>query len=326
MRTGIINIDKSEGTNSTHVVSVVKKLTHVSGCGHMGTLDPMASGVLPVAVGNATRLFDFFLAKRKTYIAEFAFGLSSDTLDTTGDVVPCGTIPTAEEIEAALPAFVGDIDQLPPRYSAKRVNGRRGYAMARQGQDFELQPAQVTVYSYRLLGPVNASGDSRDIAPGDSGTVDPGESGTVDPGESGTRASDSSADSNLSGRFRFEIECGKGTYIRSLARDLGAALGTGAVMSALRRTKSGPFTLENAVRLEDLTEENIEQYIIPTQDLLDMDEVHVSGHRQKQLLCGCAADASGLHDGLYKMFLSDGSFYGLCEAENNVLRVTKKLC
>ncbi|MCD8307772.1 MAG: tRNA pseudouridine(55) synthase TruB [Clostridia bacterium] len=286
MVTGIINIDKSEGMNSTKVVSSIKRLTHVPGCGHMGTLDPMASGVLPVAVGNATRLFDFFLAKRKTYVAEFAFGLSSDTLDTTGCVEERGSIPSAEEIEAALPQFTGDIEQIPPRYSAKRVNGRRGYDLAREGLEFDLKPAKVTVYSYKMLGP----------GPSDAG------------------------------RFRFEIECGGGTYIRSLARDLGEALGTSAIMSALRRTKSGPFTLENAVKLEELTEHNIEEYIIPAQDLLEMEDVHVEGRRQQQLLCGVRVDAAGMEDGLYKLFLEDGTFYGLCEVSNHGMKVAKKIC
>ncbi|MCD8294611.1 MAG: tRNA pseudouridine(55) synthase TruB [Clostridia bacterium] len=285
MRTGIINIDKSEGMNSTKVVSRVKRLTHVSGCGHMGTLDPMASGVLPVAVGNATRLFDFFLSKRKTYVAEFAFGMDSDTLDTTGSLEIRGRIPSQEEIQAALPGFLGEIEQLPPKYSAKRVNGRRGYDLAREGQDFDLHPAKVSVYSYTLLGPGG----------------------------------------NGAGRYRFEIECGGGTYIRSLARDLGQALGTCAVMSALRRTKSGPFSLENAVRLEELTEENIEGYIIPTQDLLDMEDVRVQGREEEKLLNGASVEY-GREDGMYKMFLQDGSFYGLCEVRNNVMRVAKKLC
>ncbi|MCD8286806.1 MAG: tRNA pseudouridine(55) synthase TruB [Clostridia bacterium] len=288
MRTGIINIDKSEGMNSTRVVSAVKRLTHVSGCGHMGTLDPMASGVLPVAVGNATRLFDFFLAKRKTYLAEFAFGLTSDTLDITGRMEEAGRIPSAGEIEAALPQFTGEIEQLPPRYSAKRINGRRGYDLAREGQEFDLKPAKVTIYSFSLLPQAAAEAEA--------------------------------------GRFRFEIECGGGTYIRSLARDLGQALGTSAVMSALRRTRSGPFTLENAVRLEELTEDNIEGYVMPAQDLLDMPEVHVEGRREQQLLCGVCVDSLGLKDGLYKMFLQDGSFYGLCRIANSGMKVVKKLC
>ncbi len=286
MKTGFINIDKSEGMTSTKAVSVIKRLTHVSGCGHMGTLDPMASGVLPVGIGNATRLFDFFLAKRKTYVAEFAFGLSSDTLDTTGHVEPSGSIPSADEIRAVLPRFVGDIEQLPPRYSAKRVNGRRGYDLAREGKEFDLQPAKVTIYSYKML--------------------------------------DQSV--SAAGRCSFEIECGGGTYIRSLARDLGAALGTSAVMSALRRVKSGPFTLENSVKLEELTEENIEGYVIPVQDLLDMKEVHAQGRTEQQLMNGVCVDAKGLDSGLYKLFLEDGSFYGLCEVTNNGMKVAKKLC
>ena len=116
--TGFINVNKSVGVSSAREVAVIKKLTGMP-CGHLGTLDPMASGVLPIAVGNATRLFDFFLAKRKRYVAEFLFGTDTDTLDTTGTVIKSGgRIPSEEEITAALPSLVGDLMQVPPNYSA----------------------------------------------------------------------------------------------------------------------------------------------------------------------------------------------------------------
>ena len=148
---GFLNVDKPSGVVSSTVVNKSKWLTGVP-CGHMGTLDPLASGVLPVGVGNATRLFDYFLEKEKTYEAAFTFGVTSDTLDSTGELVWGGRVPTAEEIENVFPSLTGDIMQMPPKYSAKNVNGRRGYELARAGIDFELQPKKVRIYGMELTG------------------------------------------------------------------------------------------------------------------------------------------------------------------------------
>ena len=176
---GFINVDKPSGIVSSTVVNKIKWLSGVP-CGHMGTLDPLASGVLPVGVGNATRLFDYFLEKQKEYIAEFTFGVESDTLDSTGNLIRGGHVPDEREIEAVLPAFFGDIMQMPPKYSAKNVNGRRGYELARAGIEFELQPKKVHIYGMECLGKAEGKEDT----------------------------------------FRIKIRCGGGTYIRSIARDV----------------------------------------------------------------------------------------------------------
>ncbi|MGN1104223.1 MAG: tRNA pseudouridine(55) synthase TruB [Candidatus Coproplasma sp.] len=148
---GIINVNKLQGVSSAREVAVIKRITGVS-CGHMGTLDPMASGVLPIAVGNATRLFDYLLTKTKTYVATFRFGVDYDTLDTTGSLLKSGDrIPTALEIKDILPQLTGDILQLPPKYSAKNVGGRRSYQLAREGVEFELSPKKVRIESIELL-------------------------------------------------------------------------------------------------------------------------------------------------------------------------------
>lgn len=150
--TGFINADKRAGVSSAHVVNRIKYLTGTP-CGHMGTLDPLASGVLPIGVGRASRLFDYFLNKRKVYLASFRFGETSDTLDTEGEIsARTDCVPTSEEIEAVLPRFVGEIDQVPPRYSAKSVDGRRGYELARAGVDFTLPPKRVRIDSLELTG------------------------------------------------------------------------------------------------------------------------------------------------------------------------------
>lgn len=281
--TGFICVDKAEGISSAAEVNKIKRLTNTP-CGHMGTLDPMASGVLPVAVGNAARLFDYFLDKRKTYVATFRFGVESDTLDTTGQMREnAGYVPAKSQICEVLNEFVGELNQIPPRYSAKNISGKRGYELARKGVDFELPPKKVTVYSFDVLEQT----DERS--------------------------------------YSFKIECGGGTYIRSLARDLGKRLKTCAVMSALKRTKSGVFSLETAVKTCNLTAENIKDYLIPTESVLPYDGIYPSAGDAKKLFNGLPVQTDR-PDGTYKIFTADGEFYGLAEVNRTILKVRNKLC
>ena len=276
--TGFLNLFKPEGVSSAAAVNRVKRLLHVP-CGHMGTLDPLACGVLPVGVGNATRLFDYFLQKQKRYTARFVFGATTDTLDREGTPVAGGRVPSEEEIVRALPAFTGEIVQIPPKYSAVSVGGRRGYALARAGEDFELPQRRVTVQSFCLTGQTGPA------------------------------------------EFAFDIVCGAGTYIRALARDLAASLGTQGYMTYLRRTASGVFTEETAVPLDRLTAENAAAFLIPTDSVLPY----------PVLACGDArifhgvSVAADVADGLYKLY-ADGAFYGLARVENGLARAEKKLC
>lgn len=281
--TGFITVNKSEGVSSAKEVSIIKRLTDTP-CGHMGTLDPMASGVLPVAIGNAARLFDYFLTKRKTYIATFLFGYDSDTLDTTGNVKETGgNIPLEEEIKAVIPKLTGEVMQVPPKYSAKNINGKRGYQLARAGVEFVLPPKKVNIYSIKLL----------------------------------KRTEEKS--------YAFEIECGGGTFIRSIARDLGAELGINAIMSALVRTRSGIFDLEKSVKTEVLTKDNINDYIIKTDSVLPFESFYPTAGEAKKLFNGLTVNSS-LSDGIYKIYYTDGSFYGLAESKDNILKVRTKLC
>jgi tRNA pseudouridine55 synthase len=159
---GFINLIKPEGMSSAYAVSRVKKKLKTT-CGHMGTLDPMASGVLPVGIDKTSRMFDYLLDKTKTYVAEFEFGYTTDTLDITGEVVErTDKVPTEEQIEGVLSQFVGIIDQIPPKYSAKCIDGKRGYELARRGVEFELQAKKVEILSLLFIGmklffPRNAS-------------------------------------------------------------------------------------------------------------------------------------------------------------------------
>lgn len=284
---GFFNVDKPSGIVSSTVVNKIKWLSGVP-CGHMGTLDPLASGVLPVGVGNATRLFDYFLAKRKEYVAEFTFGVDSDTLDSTGMLVYGGRIPEEEEIKSILPTFFGDIMQVPPKYSAKNVNGRRGYDLARAGIEFELPPKQVHIYGMELLDRV----------------------------------------ADKENTFRIKIQCGGGTYIRSLARDIAAALGTKGVMSALRRTQSGIFTLENALPFSFFEDEppleELEKYLIPTESVLPFARLELDERQEKKLLQGQQVCVE-VQDGTYKIY-NDESFYGLAEVVEGKAKAKIKLC
>lgn len=281
--TGFINVCKEEGVSSAQAVNTIKRLTGTP-CGHMGTLDPMASGVLPVAIGNAARLFDYFLTKNKTYIATFKFGVDADTLDITGKIIyEGGLIPTKSQIQSVLGEFVGEIEQIPPKYSAKCVNGKRGYQLAREGVEFELKPKKVTVHDMKLLGQVSEN------------------------------------------EYQFQIECGGGTYVRSLARDIGSKLDTCAIMSALVRTKSGVFTIENAVHVSDLTKENIGSFLIKTQDVLSFESIYPTRAEAKKLFNGLSI-ATALNDGTYKIFDDLGAFYGLAEVNRGILKVRTKLC
>ena len=148
---GFINLIKPKDMSSARAVTAVKKKFNCP-CGHMGTLDPMASGVLPVGIGKASRLFQYLLDKEKVYVARFKFGFTTDTLDITGNITDsCAVLPTIDEIKAVMKNFVGEIDQVPPKYSAKCIDGKRGYQLARKGVEFELPPKKVTVLSAECL-------------------------------------------------------------------------------------------------------------------------------------------------------------------------------
>jgi tRNA pseudouridine55 synthase len=194
------------------VVSIVRSGTGVRKVGHAGTLDPRASGVLVLCLGPATRLSEYLSSSTKSYEARIRFGESTETYDAEGETTSsAGEVPTEVQIESALEMFRGEIQQIPPPYSAIKLQGKKAYELAREGKPVKLDPRSVTVYELTKL--------------------------QYEPPELSVR-----------------VECSAGTYIRSLAHDLGQALSTGAHLSALRRLRAGPFGLEDAVRLEELRE------------------------------------------------------------------------
>jgi len=214
---GWIVLDKPVGLGSTTAVSAVKRILRQAGepktkVGHGGTLDPLASGVLPIALGEATKLAGRMLDATKAYDFTIRFGEETDTLDTEGQAVATSDVrPTIEEIEAALPRFTGPIDQIPPAYSALKIEGKAAYARARAGEEVELKTRRVAIFELKL---VEAVADSATLS----------------------------------------ASVSKGTYIRSLARDIAQALGTVGHVTYLRRTRAGPFSLEQAISLDFLEE------------------------------------------------------------------------
>lgn len=202
---GVVHVNKPRGISSRNVVDRVLGLVRPAKVGHAGTLDPLATGVLVVCIGPATKLITYVQDHPKTYRATFRLGERSNTDDLEGEIVPVDVSepPTEAAVRAALGAFVGRIPQVPPAYSAVRVDGRRAYELARKGRDVELEPRIVEVHAIEVV------------------------------------------------RFAYpelvlDIECGSGTYIRSIGRDLGEALGCGGLMTALERTRIGPFRIEDA--------------------------------------------------------------------------------
>lgn len=271
---GFLNIYKPKGVSSAKCLSRVKKIINCK-CGHMGTLDPLACGVLPVAIGQATRLFDIMTEKQKKYIAEFTFGYETDTLDMEGKTVfSGGRIPTESEIIDLLPGFLGEIDQIPPAFSAKCIDGKKSYKLARAGVMPELKPKRIEIYDIKLIGCNPPS-------------------------------------------FTFEITCGGGTYIRSIARDIGRAVGSYATMTALERVQSGFFTKDRSVTVEELIENGFEKYIIGSDEVLHFEKVELEESKAIRLLNGLYDDFD-LADGRYRVYVK-GEFWGVGNCENKKL-------
>jgi tRNA pseudouridine55 synthase len=215
---GILVINKPQGWTSHDVVARVRRLTHQKRVGHAGTLDPMATGVLLVCLGRATRVAEYLMASDKTYRAAIRLGVETDTYDAEGQVVATRPVDVDEaELRSVLNKFTGEMDQVPPMYSALKRDGKPLYKLARKGLEVERAARHVTIYEIAL----------RAWQP-------------PDPPDRGV------------GFATIDVRCSSGTYIRSLAHDIGAALGCGAHLTALTRLASGSFTLEDAVTLKDL--------------------------------------------------------------------------
>lgn len=257
---GWVILDKPLELGSTQAVGAVKRNLREAGLlgkgkektkvGHGGTLDPLATGVLPIAIGEATKLCGRMLDASKIYEFTIAFGSETETLDAEGEVSETSDhLPTLAEVEAILPQFTGPIEQIPPKYSALKIDGKRAYDLARAGEAVEMKMRAVTIYSL---------------------TVSPE---LVEGHPLARRDSTSSRQAELVDEITLTANVSKGTYIRSLARDIARALGTVGHVSMLRRIKAGPFTLKHAISLDKLNEigkgADIKDYLLPLEAGLD---------------------------------------------------------
>ena len=283
---GIIIIDKPQEWTSNDVVSRLRRVFNTRRIGHGGTLDPMATGVLPVFVGRATRGVEFFEHAEKTYETVLRFGITTDTEDTTGKILTEQEVHlTREDVEGVLPNFRGDILQVPPMYSALKVNGQKLYDLARKGREVERQPRPITIHELTLLD------------------------------FSGNEA-------------KLRVRCSKGTYIRTLCKGIGEALGCGGCMAELRRVQAGEYTLEGSVPLYDLLKiseagEDVEHLLRPVDSMFASTPKLALNQKQSRLVRNGNGFASDAEPGKYRVYSPEGEFLALCKCEDGVMSTIK---
>ena len=279
---GIFIVDKPEGWTSQDVVSKLRGVLKTKRIGHGGTLDPMATGVLPVFVGRATRGVEFFEHADKTYEAVLKLGVATDTEDITGTVLEEKPVNvTKEQLLTVLEQFRGEIDQIPPMYSALKVNGQKLYDLARQGKEVERKSRRITIFRLECL---EFDGDSA----------------------------------------RILVHCSKGTYIRTLCKDIGNALGCGGCMAALRRTQAGEYTIAQAVPLQVLVEsEDPENYGIPMDSLFTGFEAITLTENQEKRCRNGGSFSIALPDGKYRAYSKTGEFLMLAQVNDGVMSTVK---
>jgi tRNA pseudouridine55 synthase len=280
---GIFNILKPSGMTSNAVLTKIKKCFNIKKVGHLGTLDPLATGVLPITIGKATKLFDYFLIKDKVYKAIFTFGKTTTTLDSEGEIIKTSSvIPTDEQIQAILGNLVGEVEQIPPNFSAKNINGQRAYTLARENISFVLPPKRVSIYSIELLSQVNQNS------------------------------------------YLFEIHCSSGTYIRSIARDMAALLNTVGFMSALIRTKSGDFKIEDAITIEELLKADAKEHLISLEQILkDFKRVDIEDKHYEKLVNGVKIKAES-QKGEFLLYCKS-QLFGIAQVEDGFYKIKVNL-
>lgn len=271
---GILNINKPIGMTSFDVVSRVRKICNTKKAGHAGTLDPDASGVLPVCVGKATKVIEFLMDKNKTYRVGLLLGTATDTQDASGKVIYENPVnATNEEIINVIKSFLGETEQIPPMYSAIKVNGKKLYELARKGLEIERKPRKVTFFSLDILS-IEKKGDKTEVI--------------------------------------FDADCSKGTYIRTLCHDIGEKLGCGGHMMSLIRLRSGPFSIEESFSLEEIgdRESNMpEKALIPMDRVLgDFPFVKVNYKDAKKLKNGLSIPITDQTAGLVRVYHENGAF------------------
>lgn len=289
---GVINIYKNTGMTSFDVVAIVRRVAKMKKVGHTGTLDPAASGVLPVCLGKATKIIDYIMENKKVYRVNLKLGMVTDTYDLEGEVLreKDASHITKDEILNCINSFVGTIDQVPPMYSALKQNGVRLYELARQGIEVHRDARKVTIYSIE-----NIKIESND-------------------------------------NIQMDVCCSKGTYIRSLCYDIGEKLNVGATMTSLERIQNGPFTKEEAINIEDLTEELLEKHIISIEKALDsFEKITVNEKFGKLLRNGVKVFDNRMYseevefNKLYRVYEDNGVFLGLGKRDEKGFKLEKLL-
>jgi tRNA pseudouridine55 synthase len=290
MTSGILLVDKPAGWTSFDVLAKLRRALGTRRLGHSGTLDPMATGVLVVFIGNATAAADRQLDHDKIYEAVLRLGIRTDTGDITGTVQESALVSLGQtEFCSVLPQFVGKLSQLPPMYSAIKVHGQPLYKAARAGKTVERQPREVTVYSLDYLG---------SPAPND---------------------------------YALRVSCSKGTYIRTLAEDIGSALKVPATLASLRRTRAGVFDIGQAHTLPDILAAaetgRIQNWIFPVETVFAaLPQLKADARIAAHLLNGCPTSGFRAADGTYRVHTAEGTFLGLATVQDHVLRVDKLFC
>ena len=278
---GILIVNKSKGYTSHDIVAKVKKITGEK-VGHTGTLDPLATGVLPILIGKGTLCSKYLMNHDKTYKVLLKLGIKKSTGDEEGEIIQEETVDEEildeRNVKTVLNSFLGEQMQIPPIYSAIMVKGKKLYEYARKGQKVEIEPRKITIYDIKLLK-IN----------------------------------------KVSSEIQFEVSCSKGTYIRSLCEDIAKKMGTVGYMKELQRTRVGIFTIEQSVSAEDLTKETIEKYMMTIEKLFkDLENIELN-EKKLQLFLNGVKLRFDLEEGIYKIY-SNQQFIGIGVLKNNLLK------
>lgn len=289
---GIVLLDKPQGITSNFALQKVKRLFNAAKAGHTGSLDPMATGVLPLCLGEATKVSGFLLDADKSYTGTIKLGVKTTSADAEGEVIETREVEvySTEQLVKAIKPFIGEIEQVPPMHSALKVDGQPLYKLAHEGKSIERKSRKVTILNIEIL---RYEGDELEIA----------------------------------------VDCSKGTYIRTLAEDIGEALGCGGHLCALRRTRSGPFKIEDCLTMEQLAEirdesfEKLDDCLVPSEDAIaDWESVYLSENTAYYLQQGQAVMVPNAPvSGLVRLFSEENTFLGIGEIQDDGKVAPKRL-
>ena len=276
---GLLIINKQKGFTSHDVVNVIRKKLNTKKVGHTGTLDPNATGVLPILIGKGTKISKYLMEHDKTYIATLKLGEKTDTGDSEGQVIEEKSIPKdlrKEDINDVLQSFLGKQKQLPPMYSAIKINGKKLYEYAREGKEVKIEPRNIEIYKIELLEYQN-------------------------------------------NKIKFEVECSKGTYIRTLCEDIAKKLGTVGYMEELQRTKVNTFKIEDSILLDDITLENAEKNIIKIEKVFKEKETIELDNKKLELFLNGVKLTYSLSEDIYRIYNNE-HFIGIGILKNGLLK------